>query len=310
MSSENSFEIFCGELKGYTGPGGDVVIPDGVKNIGQHAFNCFGKRVTNVIIPDCVREIDCSAFSGCSGLKKITIGKGVWRIRENAFHGCAALSSITIPDNVKEIEGRAFFRCTALGNIVLGGGVRLIGRDAFTDSGYYNDESNWEDGVLYIGNWLIRAKNDISGDYIIKDGITHIAQNAFSGCANLKSVTLPSSMEIIDFKAFAGCKGLTSVSIPDTVTEIAKSAFYVCNALENVVIPDSVTTIGDYAFCNCTALKTVIIPESVTFIGNRTFSYMEEDKYYPLNVSFRVSEGSYAHKYAQKKGIPFGIIRR
>ena len=36
MSSANGFVIETGVLRRYTGPGGDVVIPEGVTSIGRH----------------------------------------------------------------------------------------------------------------------------------------------------------------------------------------------------------------------------------------------------------------------------------
>ena len=38
MSNANDFVIEQGVLTKYTGPGGDVVIPDGVTEIGYQAF--------------------------------------------------------------------------------------------------------------------------------------------------------------------------------------------------------------------------------------------------------------------------------
>ena len=43
MNDTKEFEIENGVLKRYTGPGGDVVIPDGVTSIGDQAFYLCGK---------------------------------------------------------------------------------------------------------------------------------------------------------------------------------------------------------------------------------------------------------------------------
>ena len=106
----------------------------------------------------------------------------------------------------------------------------------------------------------------------------------FSGCSNIKSVTLPHNglftmkslfpdayanietvnltgeAEIIPSHAFSGCSGLTSVTIPDSVTGIGSSAFSGCSGLTSVKIPDSVTSIESSAFSGCSGLISVSMP--------------------------------------------------
>ncbi len=66
MSNASDF-VIENVLTKYTGPGGDVVIPDGVTEIGKDAFSgCTG--LTSVTIPDSVTAIGKSAFSGCEKL--------------------------------------------------------------------------------------------------------------------------------------------------------------------------------------------------------------------------------------------------
>ena len=90
MSSSADFVIQDGELKNYTGSGGDVVIPDGVTSIGEDAFRNCG-TLTSVVIPEGVTSIGWHAFSGCSSLTSITIPEGVTGIGWYAFSGCSSL---------------------------------------------------------------------------------------------------------------------------------------------------------------------------------------------------------------------------
>ena len=62
MSNLNDFIIKNGELVKYKGEGGDVVIPEGVTSIGEHAFdNC--RSLISVTIPNSVTSIGKYAFS-------------------------------------------------------------------------------------------------------------------------------------------------------------------------------------------------------------------------------------------------------
>ena len=87
MSSSADFVIQDGKLKKYTGPGGDVVIPDGVKSIGEYAFSRCSPLIS-VTIPESV-----TSFGGCaSSLTSITIPASVVKIGSSAFRNCPGLT--------------------------------------------------------------------------------------------------------------------------------------------------------------------------------------------------------------------------
>ncbi len=271
----------------------ELVIPKDVTSIGDHAFtNC--ESLTSVTIGDGVKSIGYSAFSNCTGVTSIIIPDSEISIGALAFCNCTGLTSVIIPDSVTSIGGSAFDGCTSLTSITIPDSVTSIGGCAFWNTGYYNDDANWESDALYIGNHLIEVKSSSSGNYNIKSGtksiggsafnsctsltsvnipgsVTSIGDNTFFYCTSLTSVTIPDSVTSIDFAAFAYCTSLTSVIIPDSVTSIGGSAFSDCTSLTSVTIPDSVTSIGEYTFSNCTSLTSITIPDSVTSIGEYTF---------------------------------------
>ena len=100
-----------------------------------------------------------------------------------------ALKAVKIPDSVTSIGSYAFYECTGLTSITIPDSVTSIGDDAFYYTGYYNNSSNWENGVLYIGNHLIAAKTDITSCKI-KNGTVCIGDYAFYGCTKLESLSL------------------------------------------------------------------------------------------------------------------------
>ena len=89
--------------------------------------------------------------------RSFTIPADVSNIAPCAFANCINLASIEIPDNVTKIGQLAFYGCTSLYDIKIGDSVELIESDAFECTGYYEDRSSWQNGLLYIGKYLIKA---------------------------------------------------------------------------------------------------------------------------------------------------------
>ena len=130
MSSVSDFVIENGILKKYVGNGGDVVIPEGVTSIGDHAF-AWRKTVTSVAVPDGVASIGASAFTGCSELMSITLPDGVTRIEEHAFGDCISLKNVDIPGSLTTVDKSAFEGCSGLEMIILPNGLGKVGPGAF-----------------------------------------------------------------------------------------------------------------------------------------------------------------------------------
>ena len=131
--------------------------------------------------------------------------------------------------------------------------------------------------IVYDGTNSDEIK-DIPGkvNVIVKDGVTEIGSEAFSGCSGLTSITLPESVTKIGSEAFSGCSGLTSITLPDSVTEIGDSAFSYCSDLTSITLPKNVTKIGSKAFSGCSGLTSITLPDSVTEIGDSAFSYCSD----------------------------------
>lgn len=129
---------------------------------------------------------------------------------------------------------------------------------------------------------LLKAPQNIKGEYCIRKGSVCICDYAFSGCSMLKNVVIPSSVTKIGYMAFGsmdesgeyfGRSGLTSIEIPGSVIEIGDSAFSHCDDIESVKISNGVTVIGKNAFSGCYGLTSIKIPDSVTEIGAYAFSW-------------------------------------
>jgi hypothetical protein len=160
---------------------------------------------------------------------------------------------------------------------------------------------------ITITDYPTSAVGDIEVPSIIAGKpVTNIGASAFSGCAGLTNVTIPSTVTSIGNQAFQSCTGLASISISSNVTSIGNMALYGCTGLTNIVvdalnpsyssasgvlfnksqtmlvqyppgrvgsyvIPSSVTSIVNYSFENCGGLISVRIPSSVSSVGASIF---------------------------------------
>lgn len=254
---------------------GDITIPstiDGypVTRIGNFAFDSC-EDMEACTIPNSVTSIGWGAFEFCSGLTSITIPDSVLSIEACAFEYCAGLTSIIIPDSVLSIGGFSFAHCSGLTSITIPDSVTNIVPSVFLYSGYYNDESNWENGVLYIGNYLIEAEKTISGTYEIKSGTKTLAIQAFSYCKSLTDIIIPDSVTNINAYAFCGCTALTEIKIPSELRIISEGCFDGCTSLTKVIMNDALEIIDYSAFSGCSSLKSVKIPNAVENINGSAF---------------------------------------
>ncbi len=262
-------------------------IPNSVTSIFYGAFG-YCTQLTSVIIPDSVTSIGDYSFQSCKSLTSISIPYSVTNIGEHTFSWCEALTSVTIPDSVTSIGNEAFDGCYSLNSIKIPDSVTSIGKNAFFRTSYYDDPCNWTGDVLYIGNYLIDAKETISSNCEIKVGTKIIADFAFGFCDSLTSVTIPDSVTSIGDQVFYDCNSLTSITVDsnneyyfsvDGVLFNKDKTEIICypagKTQTTYTIPNSVTSIGHGAFGYCTQLTSVTIPYTVTSIGAEAFENCE-----------------------------------
>ncbi len=223
-------------------PSAAYTIPDTVTAIDDAAF-AANMHLVRIDIPDTVREIGAGAFYGSSALEEITLPSGITVLPETLFMACSALRSVTIPKTVTEIQEGVFTNCSAMTEILVEEG---------------NPSYQSIDGALYdrTGTTLLKCPGGTTGRFIVPEGVTAIAEEAFA------------------------YSNITTAMLPDTVTEIGAYAFSSCSNLTHLVIPEGVQTLKYGTFFHCYKLETVRLPlsltkvESVSFYDTYTFDHV------------------------------------
>ena len=206
--------------------------------------------------------------------------------------------------------------------------------NTIVQSGMCGDNVKWEldsDGLLTLSGsgdmdnnfafWSLFIEGQGIRAVVVNEGVTSIGVNAFNGCKELESVSLPDSLNNIWAAAFLDCIRLRRIDIPDGIPFVAGYAFARCYSLEVVNLPESVTEIVDHAFEDCVRLQTLDLPRATTSIETSAFKGCSglESILVPENVSMIAADAfddcprltirgysnTIAESYAQSHGIPF-----
>ncbi len=155
-------------------------------------------------------------------------------------------------------------------------GYRILSVEALTkeefDALYMYQTEVLGDGTIQINGYNGENTDPVIPAEINGTAVTAIGPNAFYGCTDLTSVTLPSTLTTIGSYAFYNCDGLTGISLPDSLRSISSYAFADCGWLSSVVIPEGVTFAGEGAFSSCSGLTEVTLPSTLTEISNSMFN--------------------------------------
>lgn len=186
MSSTNDFVIKNGVLKKYHGPGGDVVVPEGVTIIGKYAF------------------------SDVNSIKTITISETVTEINEGAFADCDHLTDLILPKNLKSFDTsdlpRSLERFSCFHTLK---SFSIVDGVLFSKSG--------KELFAYP-----RAKQ--GEEYIIPDGVTKIGKFAFQNNPFLKKIVMPETLTSIFESSLAYCEA-DLVRLPRSLQRLSRKAF-------------------------------------------------------------------------------------
>lgn len=235
-------------------------VPNSVKYINDWAF-ANAVNFPYVVLHDSVEGIGFGAFYNTTGLKGISLGKGLKTIDAEAFYSCKNLEEVVVWD-VKAWMGISFNGANAYPN-------------------------------AYGSLLFVDAEGNLVTNLTIPASVDSIGWRVFENATALTKVTIPASVKSIASAAFRGCTALNSVSIPTSITKIEEQTFYGCTSLTSITIPASVTVIDAKAFDACEKLFEVINLSALTVTAGDTangkLAFWAKDVYTTTNVASKLS---------------------
>ena len=294
-SPSDDFIIENGVLIKYVGPGGDVVLPEGITRIEDNAFRS-NQTVTSVVMQSGITEMGMCVFWDCHYIKRIVFSDTIKVIPTSTCYLNWALEEVILPRDVEEIQSTAFINCYALTSLdfskynirifgeqsFMGSGlqevyfsknVKVIGRQAFLQC-YRLKNVTFEEGIEleFLGASVFSACIMLEEVDLSMLDMKELPSEIFRLCSALTKVKLPSQLTSIPWGLFNSCTSLREIDLSDTkITVLNNYVFYKCTSLERVILPERLTEIMKGTFSDTASLEYIVIPESVTKIGNDAF---------------------------------------
>lgn len=321
-------EISGGAFSGVIGKSfiTSVIIPEGCVKIGEEAFYFVGDLSPSVTVtlPSTLREIGNRAFE-CARITKISFPNGLERIGDEAFSQ-TLLESVSLPASLKSLGADAFNGCESLTQVSWPGHTFTQAElqmyffgSPFYYAGASNESSKPNPGAgaapgaaasdFTIENGVLTHCGAYQAVAItVPEGVTKIAEGAFSSCPLMQEVVLPSTLQTIGTRAFTG-SNLRRISIPDSVVSIEGYAFSGCRYLSQADLPAGLTRLDEHTFQNCASLTQIRLPAGLKYIGEYAFAECRQLETVNLPSSL-IEIGEYAFRSTAIGGalnLPAGL---
>ncbi len=297
-TDSSEFEIRNSVLVAYRGSAPTVVIPQGVRRLGNGVF-WNNVTVERIELPEGLRSLGGDTFYNCPRLAMITIPESVDVMGDNPFAACPELvianrsphfrldedlltnasgtrvihcnikgesTELEVPEGTVSVGKHSFYNCQRLRRIVLPPSLRIIENNPFSNLPNLHIENRssefiLRDGALYnqtMGTLFYYQHDSGSDSLEIPNGVRIIGRHSFYNCKSIRVLRIPPSVTIIGYNPFAGCSSLRIES---------QSPAYVQH--DGVLCDQSMTELIYYPISS--SELEFVVPDGVRKIGRSAF---------------------------------------
>lgn len=265
---ENGFTVVDGVLVCYKGIAKDVIVPEGVTELGKYVFQ------------------------GCAYMETLTLPEGLIKLGDGAINSCNSLRSIKFPDSLSDIGTDSLSFNKSLECLDIPVNVTRIRQNAVR----FNDS---------MTRLNVYCNLNLTGIAFVS--LNNLSEIHFYGVieniSNLNFTCMPCLSKVVFYNTVLSLGGeeeknfdapfafnakLTTVEFRDTVIALGGKAFSNCISLSEVTLYGNLMNLGRSAFSACTKLKGIVASVDNLFLSNDEYGLLyNKDKTH----LFRAMEG-------------------
>ncbi|CAK7009844.1 MAG: hypothetical protein EUB_01655 [Eubacterium sp.] len=249
-----------------------MAIPDSVKILGGSTFSGC-KKLEIVVTGAGVTEIPYSFSEECETLETVTFKGQITKIGSSAFRNCEKLADFEMPKSVTAIDYGAFAYYTNMHFIEIPENVTNIGWGLFSGNESIvikgKSGSTAEQYAIENNHIFITDQTSKSGDFYYDDADGGVKIMGYAGSDKPKlTLSKIEGKDIIEigFNVFRSHSELTEVNFGTSVKKIGNYSFYHCQNLTTVHLNEGLEKIDHHAF-SYSGVTSVDIPDSVKELG-------------------------------------------
>ena len=203
-----------------------VILNEGLVAIGEEAF--FNSSIQEIVFPSTLEKLEADIFYYCKNLKSVDLSQTKITTLPASTFFFSGIEEIKLPLTLKEIGAQAFLGTSKLRTIEIPENVKIIGIEAFRESGI--TIAKLPNGIITLEGRAFYHCPELTevltyGSVVSDTPDAIIKACCFEGCPQLTRFEIPQSIRILGQGLLGGNQKVTHLTIPSNVIQIDFSAF-------------------------------------------------------------------------------------
>lgn len=268
----------------------------------------YCNTLKSIYMNNSIKTIDTACFQYCKALSDVRLSAELKKIDSSAFSNCTALTELTLSDSIEEISNKAFYN-SGLTTIELPLNLKTLAYSAYEGTPATHCIYRAKD-ITYPSYFMGGSPSSMSAlktieicdtvekipanifsgmgvtELLIPDNVKTLANNCFSGCDSLTSLTIGNGISSLSYGAFGNCKNLSIVDMSKSnITEICSSAFHGDSKITNIKFSPNLSIIRTGAFGLDSSVGAGTFTDLILDFSNTSLTTIEGSAFGNTNTS-------------------------